>query len=98
MASLNGLARLAPQACPAVVRLGRADAVQRVGDRAIAGAAAEIALQRMRQVGPLRLGRAPPTVMIMPAAQKPHWKGLRVEEGLLHRMQLAVGWPAPRWW
>ena len=25
--------------------------------------------------------------MIMPAVQKPHWKALRGEEGLLHRMQ-----------
>ena len=88
-ASPKGCARLAPQAWPAMSVLGGATPWMRVVDRAVAGAAAEIALQRARQVRPLLLverggghdhaGRAEAAL-----------EGLRVEEGLLHRMQLAV--------
>ena len=69
--------------------LDRLAAVQRLIDRAVAGAAADVALQRPIEVATLRLvqargshdhaGRAE-------AALKP----LRLQEGLLHRMQLAV--------
>ncbi len=40
------------------VLLDRGHAVQRIGDGAIAGAAAQIALERVRQIGALLLGRA----------------------------------------
>ena len=43
-------------------------------DRAIAGAAAQIALQRLRQVGAVARSRASDAVMTMPAVQNPHWK------------------------
>ena len=68
------------------ILLGGADAVDCVLDRAIARAAAQVALQRMRQIRPLLIiergnrhdhaGRA-----------KSALKRLRVEKGLLHRMQ-----------
>jgi hypothetical protein len=65
-------------------------AVQRVGDRAIAGAAAQVALQRMRKVGALRIvergGRHDHS-----GSAKPALECLRVDKRLLHRMQRAVG-------
>ena len=64
-------------------------AVERVLDRAIAGAAADIALQRGAEVLPLRL--------VQRGAGQDHaggaeaaLKSLRIEEGLLHRMRAAV--------
>ncbi len=43
-------------------------------DAVIAGAAAEVALERMRQVAGAPRRSKVAAVMIMPAAQKPHWK------------------------
>src|SRR5580698_9842417 len=70
------------------VCFGRADAVDGIGDRAIAGAATEIALQRMGQIRLLLLsercdghdhaGRA-----------KAALESLRLQESLLHWMQIA---------
>jgi hypothetical protein len=66
-------------------------AVQRIDDRAIAGAAADVALERMRQVGLVDLlerrrgGRHHHAGGAVAALE-----GLRVMEGLLDGMQLAV--------
>ncbi len=70
-----------------------ADAGQRVRDRPVPGAAAEISLQQARQIGGLGLGQS---------ARSDHeagravtaLEGARIEEGLLHGVQaLAVGQP-----
>ena len=91
MASVNGLGRLAPQRLAGDVVLDVLLAVQGVDDRAIAGAAADVALERVRQVGLVRLvergrGRRHDHAGGAVAALE----GLRVMEGLLDGMQLAV--------
>ena len=70
-----------------------ADAVHGVRDRAVAGAPAEIALERMREIGAL--------LLIERRHRHDHAGGaeaalkrLRVEKSLLHRMQVAV-WREP---
>jgi hypothetical protein len=66
--------------------LDGADAVDRVGDGAVSGAAAEVALERARQVGQLRLvqrgGRHD-----HPGGAEAALEALRVQEALLHRVQ-----------
>jgi len=71
-------------------------AVERVLDRAIAGAAAQIALQRGGKIGALRL--------VQRRAGQDHARGaeaalkrLRVEKGLLHRMRGRLRRQGPRW-
>ena len=67
---------------------------ERILDRAIAGAAAEIAFQRLRQVGALLLverGGGHDHAGGAEAALE----GLRVKEGLLHRMQTALAGARP---
>ena len=79
------------------VCLGCGNALEGIVDRTIPGAAAEVAFQRVRQVRPLLLvergGRHDHA-----RGAKAALEGLRVEEGLLHRMQRAVCAPGPRWW
>ena len=58
----------------AVRRLGVPDAADRVGDRAIPGAAAQIPLHRGGQVLKLRLVQGLDAVSTIPGVQKPHWK------------------------
>ena len=81
------------QACAAGmashVMLGLGDAVNRIADRTVAGTAAQIAFQRMRQVRP--------SLVIERGSRHDHARcaiaaleRLRVEERLLHRMQCAV--------
>src|SRR4051812_4452805 len=71
------------------VRLDIGLAEQRILDRTIPGAAADIALQRRAKIGALRL--------VQRGAGQDHaggaeaaLKALRIEEGLLHRMRAAV--------
>ncbi len=94
MASLKGFAQAGAAGLAGRVVLRRADAAHRVGDRAVAGAAAEIALERARQVGPLRLvegGHGHDHAGGAEAALE----ALRVQEGLLHRVQSVRLAPAP---
>ena len=81
---------------PGDVLLGGLDPLQGVLDAAIAGATAEVALQHVRQV----LAR----LLVEGGGGHDHaggaeaaLEGLRVEEGLLHGMQLAVLLAVPRW-
>ena len=88
---MNGLGRLAPSALPATSVLDIVLAVQRIDDRAVAGAAADVALEGMRQVLAMRLverlrGRRHHHAGGAVAALE----GLGVVERLLHRMHLAV--------
>ena len=71
------------------VGLGRCHAVDRVGDRAISRAAAEIAFQRVRQVGPL-LGAQRGDGHDHAGGAEAALECLRIEERLLRRMQRAV--------
>ena len=87
---MNGLGRLAPQRLAGDVVLDVDLAVQRIDDRAIAGAAADIALERMRQVGLVRLVERPRRRHHHAGGAVAALEGLRVVEGLLHGMQLAV--------
>ncbi len=96
VASLSGDDRLAEwvrQARPAGlagrVLLGGADALDGVPDRAIARAAAKIALQRMRQIRALHLVERGDRHDHAGGA-KSALKRLRVQKRLLHRMQFAV--------
>ncbi len=71
------------------VRLDRADAVQRVGDGAVSGAAAEISFEGVRQVGALLLiecGRGHDHA----GGAEPALERVRVQERLLHRVQRAA--------
>ena len=70
------------------VRLDVALAVESIVDRAITGAAAQVALEGVRQVGLLFLGQGGRSHDHAGGA-KPALEGLRVVEGLLHRMQFA---------
>ena len=72
-------------------------ALQRVGDRAVAGAAAQIALERVRQVRALlvverRRGHD------HAGGAKAALERLRVEEGLLHRDAARRPGRGLRWW
>jgi hypothetical protein len=86
----KGVAQARAARLPRDIRLDIDDAVQRVIDAVVTGAAAEIALQQARQIlacllllegrgGHDHAGGAEATL-----------KGLRIEKGLLHRMQLAA--------
>ena len=78
------------------VRLDVACAMQRVVDRPIAGAAAEVALQRVRQIGLLRVGQRHRRHDHAGGAEAA-LEGLRIVKRLLHRMQFAVrGQPLDR--
>ena len=69
----------------------------RVLDRAIAGAAAEIALQRRAEILPLRLVQARGGQDHAGGAEAA-LESLRVEKGLLHRMQCRRRAQGLRWW
>jgi hypothetical protein len=72
-----------------LVRLDVACAKQRVVDRPITGAAAEVALQRVRQIGLLRVGQCHRGHDHAGGAI-PALEGLRIVKRLLHRMEFAV--------
>ncbi len=65
-------------------------AVERVLDRAIAGAAADIAFQRRAEILPLRLVQRRAGQDHAGGAE-PALKCLRIEKRLLHRMRAAIG-------
>ena len=71
------------------VRLDGGDAGERVADRAVTGAPAQVAFEGMRQIRPLLLvecgGRHDHACGAIAALER-----LRIEESLLHRMQGAV--------
>ena len=81
-----GAGRFRPTAAPGAGCSTWRTPVDRIGDRAIAGAAAEIAFERARQIVALRLverGGGHDHAGGAEAALK----ALRIEKGLLHRMQ-----------
>ena len=80
---------LAAGIAPTVLLLDIDDAMERVVDAVIAGAAAEIALQHARQVLMCLLVEGCGCHDHARRAE-PALKGLRIEKGLLHRVQSAV--------
>ena len=93
----RGLARLAPHAWPARSSSTRSNAADRVLDRVIAGAAAEVPLEMERQVLLLLLGEARRR-HDHPRGAEAALERLGVEERLLHRMEFAVAGQAPGAW
>jgi hypothetical protein len=91
MPSANGFGTLAPQALPAT---SSGHAGKGVVDRPIAGAPAQVALERMRQVRSLFFGQRGRR-HDHPRGAETALEGLRIQERLLHRMQRAIlyrGW------
>ena len=89
IASAKGLRRLAPQAWPATSSSAERTPAKRIGDGAVAGTAAKITFERVRQIGLL--------IGIQGSGGHDHAGGaeaalecLCVQEGLLHRVQRAV--------
>ena len=64
----------AADASPAVGSIVLTVPATRVADRAVAGAPAEVSLQRLGQVGAICRRSSVDAVVTMPAVQKPHWK------------------------
>ncbi len=90
----GGSRQVAPASLARRVLFDMADRANRVGDRPIAGAAAEVALQSARQIAKLRLVERG-CGHDHACGTEPALEALRVKKGLLHGVEGSVGVSEP---